>query len=35
MDRLPKKEIHGQHPVVTLPTKQVIIIKQVDKNYFL
>lgn len=24
MDRLPKKEIHGQHPVVTLPTKQVI-----------
>lgn len=23
MDRLPKKEIHGQHPVVTLPTKQV------------
>lgn len=23
LDRLPKKEIHGQHPVVTLPTKQV------------
>ncbi|XP_013141102.1 PREDICTED: cleavage and polyadenylation specificity factor subunit CG7185, partial [Papilio polytes] len=24
MDRLPKKEIHGQHPVVTLPTKQAL-----------
>lgn len=23
LDRLPKKEIHGQHPVVTMPTKQV------------
>lgn len=27
MDRLPKKEIHGQHPVVTLPTKQVTTSK--------
>jgi cleavage and polyadenylation specificity factor subunit 6/7 len=24
MDRLPKKEIHGQNPVVTLPTKQAL-----------
>lgn len=24
MERLPKKEIHGQHPVVTLPTKQAL-----------
>jgi cleavage and polyadenylation specificity factor subunit 6/7 len=24
MERLPKKEIHGQNPVVTLPTKQAL-----------
>ncbi|KAG6457207.1 hypothetical protein O3G_MSEX010179 [Manduca sexta] len=24
LDRLPKKEIHGQHPVVTMPTKQAL-----------
>ncbi|XP_055607155.1 cleavage and polyadenylation specificity factor subunit 6 isoform X2 [Uranotaenia lowii] len=24
MDRLPKKELHGQNPVVTLPTKQAL-----------
>lgn len=24
MDRLPKREIHGQNPVVTLPTKQAL-----------
>lgn len=30
MDRLPKKEIHGQHPVVTLPTKQVTTSKFIE-----
>lgn len=24
LDRMPKKELHGQHPVVTLPTKQAL-----------
>ena len=24
MDRLPKKELHGQSPVVTFPTKQAL-----------
>lgn len=24
MERLPKREIHGQHPIVTLPTKQAL-----------
>lgn len=24
MERLPKKELHGQNPVVTLPTKQAL-----------
>jgi len=25
MDRLPKKELHGQSPVVTFPTKQALL----------
>lgn len=35
LDRLPKKDLHGQHPVVTLPTKQVNIaslLKLSDAN---
>lgn len=36
MERLPKKELHGQNPVVTFPTKQalnqVCIIVHYDTN---
>lgn len=34
MERLPKKDIHGQHPVVTLPTKQVMNKNNLIRLYF-
>lgn len=32
MDKLPKKDLHGQHPVVTFPTKQAL--NQVNSGLF-
>lgn len=33
MERLPKKELHGQNPVVTFPTKQAL--NQVSANIYI
>ena len=33
MERLPKKELHGQNPVVTFPTKQAL--NQVSVNIYI
>lgn len=30
MERLPKKELHGQNPVVTFPTKQALNQVSID-----
>ena len=33
MDMLPKKELHGQNPVVTYATKQVELLTYFDEHF--
>ena len=33
MDMLPKKELHGQNPVVTYATKQVELLTYFDERF--
>ena len=33
MDMLPKKELHGQNPVVTYATKQVGLLTYFDEHF--